>query len=174
METMTDRNALALTRNRQLVALRAANGKAEEFSVRCACAAQDREFQATFKRVPPATQYRCAAIEKAGVTNASPLARLQGLLRKPDAALRVSADEIAFDTLSCAWCSDADGWTLCDRCGCLVCSANTVARRFTCRDSCGRTAQTSPMDALDASDGASAPDRLLIGARPGMKLLPRR
>jgi hypothetical protein len=167
MEEMSLKSDLAIKREQQLARLREATGTPERFTLDFACARHDRAFRATFARFSAAERFRCESVDK---TQAHPSTteRLQGLLRPAD-ALRVPAGEIEFRSLSCAWCGDASGWTLCGRCKAMVCRARSAGHSFTCRDGCGARFQTEPLEAIDAArQGGTA--RLAIGQ--GKKLLP--
>jgi hypothetical protein len=166
---MTDRrNELAVIRHQQLAQLRQKIGQPERMTVNCACAAHDRDYQATFARMPPATHFKCETMDKAE----SPSTIGVGISAS---VLRVPADEIDW-MFSCPWCRtppDAwapDTWTLCPRCKSLICGARSDGNWFTCRPSCGASGRrTVPVRELPGAK-AGGPGRKAIG-HAAMKLL---
>lgn len=158
---MSHKTELALMREQQLARLREATGMAEHFVMDCACAKHDRAFRATFARKSPAQRFRCESVDKSEAGQPRLAERLHGLLNPVDAP-RVPAGEIEFTTLSCAWCGDDSGWTLCSRCHAMICGARSSNGSFACRKSCGARGGTQPLDSVTAGRPGS-PARLVIG-----------
>lgn len=159
---MSHKSELSIIREQQLARLRETTGTPERFVVDFACARHDRAFRVTFARFSPAQRFRCESVDNAESNQATTMERLQGLLR-PAEALRVRAEEVDFSSVSCAWCADDSGWTLCSKCKTMVCGARSSGRSFTCRNSCGAQFETKPLDVLDAARQGGPDARLAIG-----------
>jgi hypothetical protein len=173
METMTDhRNELALIRERQLAKVRQAAGKPERFSLRFACATHDREFQATFARLPPAERFTCETIERSE-GKASALGRLHALFR-PAETLSVPASEVDLSGVACAWCAGSNTWTRCDVCRAFVCQSRSKPGYFVCRPSCGRQCETVPLTHLNAARNPVTGTRTPLGGPAATPLLGKR
>ena len=167
-ERQTEMNLPSSARQRQLEQLRQNTGNGwERMTVAFACAAQDRDYQVTFVRMP----------FTARASNAKRPIRPRGASRgpagRPANTSRVAADLIDI-TFACAWCGASNEWTLCDRCNAMICGAKTVGTghdngHFTCRPSCGRAFRLVPLVEVPVAKSGSSAGKAIGHA--AMKLL---
>ena len=165
---MSHKAIFAAKREQQLARLREATGMAERFTHIFACARQDREFQATFARLPPAPLYTFETVERIE-GKPSIMDRLRGRSRQAQTR-KVSAAEVDCDAMPCAYCGLSGIWTLCGRCHAFVCGTSPVGARFVCRPSCGASFNTVPLVEVEGQGGTSG-GRPALGHAPARPLL---